>query len=60
MSHFLSHLGIHFRKELAASSFVGPVLFEEDVLGRVIVSSNEDCHLDAWLSIAKAFKLPVF
>ena len=60
LSHFPSHVGTHFRKYLAASSFAGPFLFSEDVLARVIAASREDSHLDAQLSIAKAFKLPVF
>ena len=60
LSHFPSHVGIHFRKDLAASSFAGPFLFDDEVLARIIASSREDSHLDAQLSIAKAFKLPVF
>ena len=35
-------------------------LFDDDVLARIIASSREDSHLDTQLSIAKAFKLPVF
>ena len=34
--------------------------FEEEVIARVIAASCEDSHLDAQLSIAKAFTLPVF
>ena len=60
LSRFPSHVGIHFCKDLAASSFAGPFLFDDDVLARIIASSCEDSHLDAQLSIAKAFKLPVF
>ena len=60
LSHSPSHVGIHFRKDLAASSFAGPFLFDDDVLARIIASSHEDSHLDTQLSIAKAFKLPVF
>ena len=59
LAHFPSHVDIHFRKDLAASSFEGPLLFVEDVLDRVIASSREDSHFDAQLSIAKAFKLPI-
>ena len=59
-SHFPSDVVIHFRKDFAASSFEGPHLFAEDVLARVIASSREDSHLDAQLSIAKAFKLLIF
>ena len=47
-------------KDLPASSFVGSFLFGDEVLTRIIASSHEDCHLDAQLSIVKAFKLPVF
>ena len=57
LAHFPSHVGTHFRRDLAALSFEGPLLFAEDILARVIASSREDSHLDAQLSIAKAFKL---
>ena len=60
LSHSPSHVGAHFRRDLAASSFAGPFLFADDVLARVIAASREDSHLDAQLSIAKAFKFPVF
>ena len=60
LSHFPSHVGAHFKKDLAASSFDGPHVFDDEVLARVIVASREDSHLDAQLSIAKAFTLPVF
>ena len=60
LAHIPSHVGIHFRKDLAASSFAGPFLFDDEVLTRIIASSCEDSHLDAQLSIVKAFKLPVF
>ena len=60
LSHFPSHVGLHFRRDLAASSFAGPFLFEDDVLARVIAASHEDSNLDAQLSIAKAFKFPIF
>ena len=45
-------------KDLA--SFSGPHVFDEEVLARVIAASREDSHLDAQLSIAKTFTLPVF
>ena len=32
----------------------------EDILAHVIASSMEGSHLDAQLSIGKAFKLPIF
>ena len=35
-------------------------VFDDEVLARVIAASREDPHLDAQLSIAKAFTLPVF
>ena len=57
--HFPSHVGPHFKKDLAAS-FNGPHVFDDEVLARVIAASREDSHLDAQLSIAKAFTLPVF
>ena len=57
LSHFPSHVGLHFRRDLDPTS--GPNLFEE-VLARVIAASHEDSHLDEQLSIAKAFSLPVF
>ena len=50
LDHFPSHVGLHFRRELAASSFEGSFLFAEDVLARVTVSFQEDSHLDAQLS----------
>ena len=60
LSHFPSHVGPHFKKDLAAASFNGPHVFDDEVLARVIVASREDSRLDAQLSIAKAFTLPVF
>ena len=54
LSHFLSHVGTHCRHDLAASSFAGPFLFEDEVLARVIAASHEDSNLDTQLSIAKA------
>ena len=60
LSHFPSHVGAHFKKDLAAASFGGPHVFDDEVLARVIAASREDSHLDAQLSIAKAFTLPVF
>ena len=60
LSHFPSHVGGHFKKDLAASSFSGPHVFDGEVLARVIAASRKDSHLDAQLSIAKAFTLPVF
>ena len=56
LSHFPSHVGPHFKKDLAASSFNGPHVFDDEVLAKVI----EDSHLDVQLSMAKAFTLPVF
>ena len=52
-------MGSYFKKDLAAA-FNGPHVFDDDVLARVIAASREDSHLDAQLSIAKAFTLPVF
>ena len=60
LTYFPSHVGVHFRRELAASSLEGSHLFMEDFLARVIASSREDWHLDVQLSVAKAFKLLVF
>ena len=62
LSHFPSHVGAHFKKDLAASSFSGPHVFDDEVLARVngYAASREDSHLDAQLSIAKAFTLIVF
>ena len=60
LSHFPSHVGAHFKKDLAASSFSGPHVFDDEVLAKVIAVSREDSHLDAQLSLAKAFTLPVF
>ena len=60
LSHFPLHVGPHFKKDLAAASFNGPHVFDDEVLARVIAASREDSHLDAQLSIAKAFTLPVF
>ena len=60
LSHFPSHVGPRFKKDLAASSFNGPHVFDDKVLARVIAASREDSHLDEQLSIAKAFTLPVF
>ena len=39
---------------------VAHMFFDDEVLARVIATSREDSHLDAQLSIAKAFALPVF
>ena len=52
-------MGSHFKKDLA-SSFNDPHVFDDEVLARVIAVSREDSPLDAQLSIAKAFTLPVF
>ena len=60
LSHFPPHVGAHFKKDLASSSFSGPHVFDDKVLARVIAASREDSNLDAQLSIAKAFTLPVF
>ena len=60
LSHFPSHVGAHFKKDLAAASFSGPHVFDDEVLAKVIAASREDSHSDAQLSIAKAFTLPVF
>ena len=60
LSHFPSPVGPHFKKDLAASSCNGPYVFDDEVLASVIAASREDSHLDAQLSIAKAFTLPVF
>ena len=60
LSHFPSHVGPHFKKDLAASSLDGPYVFDDGVLASVIAASREDSRLDAQLSIAKAFTLPVF
>ena len=60
LSHFPLHVGSHFKKDLASSSFTGPHVFDNEVLARVIAASREDSHLDAQLSIAKVFSLPVF
>ena len=47
LSHFPSHFGTHFHCGLAASSFAGPFLFDDEVLTRVIGASHEDSNLDA-------------
>ena len=60
LSHFPSHVGSHFKKDLASSSFSGPHVFDDEILARVTAASREDSHLDAQLSRAKAFTLPVF
>ena len=60
LSHFPSHVGSHFKKELASSSFETPFLFDDEVLVKVIAAYREDSNLNAQLSIAKAFTLPVF
>ena len=60
LSHFPLHVGTHFKKDLASSSFSSPHVFDDEVLARVIAASREDSHLDAQLSITKAFTLPVF
>ena len=60
LSHFPSHVGSRFKKDLASSSFSGPHVFDDEVLARVIAASWEDSHLDVQLSIAKAFTLPDF
>ena len=60
LSHFPSHVGSHFKKKLASSSCETPFLFDDKVLAKVIAASREDSNLDAQLSVAKAFTLPVF
>ena len=60
LSHFPSHVGLHFCRDLIGSSFSESYLFEEKVLARVIAASREDSYLNAQLSIAKAFSLPLF
>ena len=60
LSHFPLHVGAHFKKDLASSSFCGPHVFDDEVLARVTAASREDSNLDVQLSIAKAFTLPVF
>ena len=60
LSHFPAHVSPHFKKDLAAASFSGPHVFDDKVLAEVIAASREDSHLDAQLSIAKAFTLTVF
>ena len=57
LSNFPSHVGAHFKKDLAASSFGGPHVIDDEVLARVITASREDSYLDAQLSIAKALTL---
>ena len=52
LSHFPSHVGTHFKKDLAASSFSGPHVFGNEVLAMVIAASREDSDLGAQLSIA--------
>ena len=60
LSHFPAHIGPHFKAQLAASSFEDPCLFEESALAAVSSAAREDSQLEAQLSIAKAFTLPVF
>ena len=60
LSHFPPHVRSHFKKDLTSSSYGGPHVFDDEVLARVIAASREDSNLDAQLSIAKAFTLPVF
>ena len=60
LSHFTPHVGAHFKKDLASSSFSGPHVLDDDVLARVIATSRVVSHLDAQLSIARAITLPVF
>ena len=38
-------MGIHFCRDLASSSFLGPDLFGEEVLAKVIAASRVDTHL---------------
>ena len=59
LSYLPPHMRAHFKKDLA-SSFSGPHVFDDEVLARVIAASREDSKMDAQLSIAKAFTLPVF
>ena len=60
LSHFPPHVGSHFKKDLASSSFSGPHVSDNEILARVIAAYREDSNLDAQLFIAKAFTLPVF
>ena len=45
LSHFPLHVGLHFQRDLAGSSFSGPDLFDEEVLAKVIAASREDSSL---------------
>ena len=60
LSHFPAHIGVHFHSLLAASSFDGPNLFEEEVLSRVLAESREDSAVSANLALVKAVSFPVF
>ena len=60
LSHFPSHIGKHFKKELSASAFKSTNLFHDDVLASVSSLSQADSTLNAQLSIAIAVTFPVF
>ena len=53
LSHFPSHVGAHFKKDLAASSFSGPHVFDDEVLARVIAASREDFTLTVFRAEGK-------
>ena len=60
LSHFPSHVGKHHRDQLQASDFAGDLLFDDEVLKRVLSESREDSATSANVALTKRFKFPVF
>ena len=60
LSHFPAHVGAHFCASLAASSFAGLYLFDEEALLRVLAASKEDSAVSANMVLVKAVSFPVF
>ena len=60
LSHFPSHIGLHFHSSMASSSFIGPYLFDDKALLRVLAASREDSAVSANVALVKAVSFPVF
>ena len=60
LSHFLAHIGPHFRAHLVSSSFAGPYLFNDEALSQVLTASHEDSAVSANIALTKAVLFPVF
>ena len=60
LSHFLAHIGPHFRAQLALSCFNGPYIFYDETLSKVLTYSREDSAVSANVDLTKAVSSPGF